>query len=80
MPFIRLNIIILRHTIKTIKNINGKSHLDFYIKENLGDREPCKFWVDAFHDSNLKYLANKTNLINQFMKSTTAMLVGIIAW
>ncbi|CAB4422817.1 unnamed protein product [Rhizophagus irregularis] len=59
-------------------NINGYSVLNFYVEENLGNREPSEFWVEARHDPNKGYLANKTNSINQNMRSTTAILVGVI--
>ena len=65
-------------TTKTTKNIDGKSHLEFCVEENLREKEFQEFWVDVVHDSNLKYLSNKTNFINQNMRSTTAVLVGLI--
>ncbi|CAB5363604.1 unnamed protein product [Rhizophagus irregularis] len=46
-------------------------------QESLGNRKLTEFWVEARHDPNNKYyLANKTNSINQNMRSTTAILVG----
>ena len=58
-----------------------RTHLEFYVEENLGEREPREFWVDVTYDPNLRYLANKMNAINQTMvRSTTAMLVGLIAY
>ncbi|POG74673.1 hypothetical protein GLOIN_2v1476024 [Rhizophagus irregularis DAOM 181602=DAOM 197198] len=49
--------------------LKGKKHRD---------KEPREFWVEVFHDPNLRYLENKTNSINQTMRSTTVMLVGVI--
>ena len=80
IPSIGLNVMILGITTKTVKNVNGKSVLEFYVEENIGDREPREFWIEVFHDPNLRYLANKTNSINQTMRSTTAMLVGVISY
>ena len=80
MLSISLNVMILGITTKTVRNINGKSVLDFYVEENLGDREPHEFWIEVYHDPNIRYLANKTNSINQMMKSTTVMIVGIITY
>ena len=37
-----------------------------------------EFWVEVKHDPNNRYLANKTSSINQTMRSTTALLIGII--
>ena len=37
-----------------------------------------EFWVEVMHDPNNRYLTNKTNSINQAMRSTTAILVGMI--
>ena len=51
-------------TTKTAQNIDGKSHLEFYVEENLGEREPREFWVDVTHDPNLRYLSNKMNAID----------------
>jgi hypothetical protein len=56
MPSIGLNII----TTKTVRNEDGKSVLDFYVKENLGNREPHDFWVDD-HTCQIRL----TRLINQ---------------
>ena len=78
MPSIGLSVIIVGITTKTTKNIDGKSHLEFCVEENLGEREPREFWVDVVHDPNSKYLSNKTNSINQNMRSTIAVLVSLI--
>ncbi|CAB4383429.1 unnamed protein product [Rhizophagus irregularis] len=61
--------------------IDGIPHCQFWIlmisEESLGNRKLTEFWVEARHDPNNKYyLANKTNSINQNMRSTTAILVG----
>ncbi|POG59203.1 hypothetical protein GLOIN_2v1789421 [Rhizophagus irregularis DAOM 181602=DAOM 197198] len=63
-------------TTKTVMNINGYLTLNFYVEESLGNCELTEFWVEARHDSNNRYLANKTNSINQNMRSTTVILVG----
>ncbi|PKC60804.1 hypothetical protein RhiirA1_467511 [Rhizophagus irregularis] len=39
-----------------------------------------EFWVKVNHDPNIRYLSNKTNSINQNMKSTTAIIVGLIQY
>ena len=57
MPSIGLNIMIVGLTTKTVRNVNGKSVLDFYVEENLGDREIREFWVEVRHDPNFRYLA-----------------------
>ncbi|CAB4435275.1 unnamed protein product [Rhizophagus irregularis] len=67
-------------TTKTVRNVNGSSVLEFYVEENLGDREPREFWVEVNHDPNIRYLSNKTNSINQNMRSTTAIIVGLIQY
>ena len=74
MPAIGPNVMLVGLTTKIVRNIDGQSILDFYIKENLGDRE---FWLEVKHDPNNNgHLANKTNSINQNMRSTTAILAG----
>lgn len=78
MPSVGLNVMMVGLTTNTVRNVDGKSLLDFYVEENLGDREPRDFWIEATHDPNLRYLANKTNSINQTMRSTTAILMGVI--
>src|SRR2546423_15458552 len=80
MPSIRLNIMIVRLTTKTVRNVNGKSVLDFYVEENLRDREIQEFWVKVRHDPNFRYLANKTNSINQSMRITTAIIMGLLTY
>src|ERR1044071_7382045 len=80
MPLIGLNIMIVELTTKTVRNVNGKSVLDFYVEENLGNREIQKFWVEVRHDSNFRYLANKTNSINQSMRSTMAIIMGLLTY
>uniref|UniRef100_U9SR51 Uncharacterized protein n=1 Tax=Rhizophagus irregularis (strain DAOM 181602 / DAOM 197198 / MUCL 43194) TaxID=747089 RepID=U9SR51_RHIID len=57
-------------------NINGYLTLNFYVEESLGNCELTEFWVEARHDPNNRYLANKTNSINQNMRSTTAILMN----
>ena len=50
-------------TSQTVKNLDGNSVIDFYIEENLGDRDPNNFWLEVTHNPNHTYLANKTNSI-----------------
>ncbi|RGB28798.1 hypothetical protein C1646_796503 [Rhizophagus diaphanus] len=52
MPSIGLDIMVIGITTKMIRNVDGKSVLDFYVEENLGDREPRDFWVEVRHDPN----------------------------
>ncbi|CAB5332380.1 uncharacterized protein OCT59_009451 [Rhizophagus irregularis] len=61
--------------------IDGIPHCQFWIlmisEESLGNRKLTEFWVEARHDPNNRYyLANKTNSINQNMRSTTAILMN----
>ena len=78
MPTVRLNVVIVGITTSTVRNVDGKSVLEFYVKENLGNRELRDFWIQIIHDPNLRYLANKTNAINQTMRSITAIIIGMI--
>ncbi|RGB31074.1 hypothetical protein C1646_709891 [Rhizophagus diaphanus] len=67
MPSINVNVtVIIGLTIKTVTNTDDQSTLHFYIEEN----------IKAIHDTNNRYLANKTNSINQSIRSTTAILVA----
>uniref|UniRef100_U9TZM2 Uncharacterized protein n=1 Tax=Rhizophagus irregularis (strain DAOM 181602 / DAOM 197198 / MUCL 43194) TaxID=747089 RepID=U9TZM2_RHIID len=73
------------YTVKEItavsRNVNGSYALEFYVEENLGDREPQQeFWVEVNHDPNIRNLSNKTNSINQSMRSTTAIIVSLIKY
>ncbi|CAB4396046.1 unnamed protein product [Rhizophagus irregularis] len=40
MPSIGLDIMVFGIMTKTVQNVDGKSVLDFYVKENLGDCDP----------------------------------------
>jgi hypothetical protein len=80
MPAIGLNVMVTGFTTQTVKNVDGFSVLNFYIEENLGEREQREFWLEVRHDPNHRYLSNKTNSINQNMRSTTAVLSGIISY
>ncbi|PKK66091.1 hypothetical protein RhiirC2_853136 [Rhizophagus irregularis] len=57
---------------------SDESVLNFHVEENLGNREPKDFWLEMRHNSNINYLANKTNSINQTMRSTMAILSGLL--
>lgn len=80
MPAIGLNVMISGVTTETVKISNGISTLEFFVEERLGEKEPKDYWVEVKHDSNNTYLANKTNAINQTMRSTTAILVGLMTY
>ncbi|GES95874.1 hypothetical protein GLOIN_2v1481471 [Rhizophagus clarus] len=80
MPSIGLDIIVVGITIKTVQNVDGKSVLDFYVEEYLGDWEPHDFRVEVRHNPNVRYLSNKTNSINQSMRSTKAIIMGTIIY
>ena len=67
MPVIGLNVMIMGLTTKMVRNVDNQLIIDFYVKENLGDRELREFWVEVRHNANLRYLVNKTNAINQSM-------------
>lgn len=78
MPAIGINVMISGFTTQIVKNINNKSVLEFTIEENLGNKEPNDFLLEVRHDPKNKYLANKTNSINQTMRSTTAIMSGLL--
>jgi hypothetical protein len=78
MPAIGINVMLTGRTDETVKNIDGNSVLQFYIEENLGEKEPRDFWIEVRHSANYTYLANKTNSVNQSMRSTSAILIGVI--
>ncbi|CAB5394804.1 unnamed protein product [Rhizophagus irregularis] len=80
IPAIGLNVMIMGLTTKTVRNIDNQSIIDFYIEENLGDWKPREFWVEVRHNVNLRYLTNKTNSINQSMRSTTALIMGTLTY
>ncbi|PKC65883.1 hypothetical protein RhiirA1_419935 [Rhizophagus irregularis] len=80
VKLIGLNVMIMGLTTKTVRNIDNQSIIDFYIEENLGDWEPREFWVEVRHNVNLRYLTNKTNSINQSMRSTTALIMGTLTY
>ncbi|UZO04243.1 uncharacterized protein OCT59_024634 [Rhizophagus irregularis] len=81
MPPLGLSVILAGITTKTVRNVNGSYALEFYVEENLGDREPQQeFWVEVNHDPNIRNLSNKTNSINQSMRSTTAIIVSLIKY
>ena len=80
MPLIGLNVILIGFTTKTVKNVNGTCTLDFYIEEKIGEKEPNDYWIEVKHNPNNKYLSRKTASINQKLRSTTAILVGQIAY
>jgi len=73
-----IDVIIFRITTQVIKNINGQSVLEFYVKEHISDREQNSFWLEAHHDFSSTYLSNKTTSINQTLRSTTTFLIGSI--
>ncbi|RGB31409.1 hypothetical protein C1646_764096 [Rhizophagus diaphanus] len=43
MLSINVNVTVIELTTKTVTNTDGQSTLHFYIKENVGDREPKEF-------------------------------------
>ncbi|GBC31840.2 hypothetical protein GLOIN_2v1586720 [Rhizophagus irregularis DAOM 181602=DAOM 197198] len=78
MPAVGINIMVMGLTTQTVKNVGDESVLDFHVEENLGNREPKDFWLEMRHNSNINYLANKINSINQTMRSTMAILSGLL--
>jgi hypothetical protein len=78
MPAIGINIMVVGSTSQTVKNVEGKSVVEFHVEENIGDREPNDFYVEVQHNPAHTYLSNKTNSINQSMRSTTALLMGLL--
>ncbi|CAG8807546.1 20954_t:CDS:2 [Gigaspora margarita] len=78
MPATGINVIITDLTTQTVKNVDGQSVLNFYIKKKIGKREPSDFWIEVRHSANNKYLSNRMNSVNQNGHSTNALLVGTI--
>jgi len=78
MPAIGVNVMVIGQTTKTVKKVDGESVLDFLVEESLGQREPKDFQLEMRHDPNISYLANKTNCIKQTLRSTTAILMGLL--
>ena len=72
MPATGINVMVVGQTTQTVKNVDGESVLDFLIEENLGEQEPKDFSLE------MRHLANKTNSINQNLRSTTAILMGLL--
>ena len=64
MPSVEPSVMIVGLTTKTVRDIDGRSVLKFYVEENL--------------DLNLRYLANKT--INQPMRFMATIIMGVIAY
>ncbi|UZO02435.1 uncharacterized protein OCT59_020916 [Rhizophagus irregularis] len=65
MPAAGINIMVTGLTTQTAKNVGCLS----VTKD---------FWLEMRHNSNINYLANKTNSINQTMRSTMAILAGLL--
>ncbi|CAG8736981.1 10583_t:CDS:2, partial [Rhizophagus irregularis] len=59
----------------SIKVIDG---MDFDIMPPVGLSIMLEFWIEVNHDPNIRYLSNKTNSINQNIRSITAIIVSII--
>jgi hypothetical protein len=78
MPAVGINVMVIGQTTQTVKNVDGESVLDFHVEENLGEREPKDFQLEVKHSPKISYLANKTNAINQTLRSTTAILMGLL--
>jgi len=80
MPAIGINVMIVGQTTQTVKNVDGESVLNFTVDENLGEREPKDFQLEMRHNPNISYLASRTNSINQVLRSTTAILMGLLRY
>ena len=80
MPAVGINVMVVGQTTQTVKNIDGESVLEFLVDENLGEREPKDFQLEMRHSPKISYLANKTNSINQNLRSTTAILTGLLCY
>lgn len=78
MPAVGVSVVVVGNTSQMVKNVDGNSVIEFHVEENIGDREPNDFHLEVRHNPNHTYLANKTNSINQSMRSTTAILMGIL--
>src|ERR1044071_2782900 len=78
MPAIGINVMVVGSTSQVVRNVDGNSVLEFHVEENLGDREPNEFSLEVQHNPDHTYLANKTNSINQSMRSTNAILMGLL--
>ncbi|PKB96577.1 hypothetical protein RhiirA5_432383 [Rhizophagus irregularis] len=75
-----LSVMLVGITTKTVRNVNGSSVLEFYVEENLGDREPGSFGLKLITIQTLDIFRIKPISINQNMKSTTAIIVGLIQY
>jgi hypothetical protein len=78
MPAVGINVMVVGSTSQTVRNQDGNSTLEFHVEENIGEREPSEFSLEVQHNPNHTYLANKTNSINQTMRSTNAILMGLL--
>ncbi|CAB4445218.1 unnamed protein product [Rhizophagus irregularis] len=63
-------------------SIKPMANLDFNVMPaagiNIMVMVTKDFWLEMRHNSNINYLANKTNSINQTMRSTMAILAGLL--
>ncbi|KAF0474101.1 hypothetical protein F8M41_024792 [Gigaspora margarita] len=78
MPALGINLVIVGVTTQTVKEIEGNLILEFHVEERIGDKEASNFTVEAKHNSNNKFLSNKTTSINQNARLMTVVLVGTI--
>ncbi|RIB20190.1 hypothetical protein C2G38_2179923 [Gigaspora rosea] len=78
MPAIGIGITITDQTTQTAKTVDENIVLDFYVEEQIGEKEPTDFWVEVRYKVNNTYLASRTSSINQKICSTNALLIGTI--
>ncbi|CAG8828801.1 21619_t:CDS:2, partial [Gigaspora margarita] len=71
-----MNFIFLKVTATSIKVTDLEFDDMSAIGKRIGEKEPTNFWVKVRHKINNTYLTNRTNAINQKIRSTTALLVG----
>ena|SRR6266540_365195 len=78
MPVTGIEIMVSNNINQVIRKKNGQYILDFNIKEYFRDKELKSFLLEIHYDSSSTYLTNKTDSINQTLRSTIALLIGSI--
>ena len=73
-----IEVIVSSNINQVIRKENEQYVLDFNIEEYLEDKELKSFLLEVCHNSFSTYLTNKTDSINQTLRSTTALLIGFI--
>lgn len=66
IPSININLIVVRLAIRMVTNTDSQSTLNFYIKENVGNQEPNKFWIEIKHDMTFYWFLEEIWINNIF--------------